>query len=582
MDSKTALLRLWEIGEAEHGKLIAAVLLAAAAVLSGLLPYFAVSVILAGLLQGRTMHMEYYLALCLLAFFGYLLRSILYALSLSVSHKAAFSVLKEIRWRILRKLPRLSLGTVMDMSAGEMKHTIVDQVESTERTLAHLLPEMTANLFGPFCIFIYLLVLDWRMALLALISIPVGLFCLSFAMRDYAERFAACMAVTESMNTAIVEYIGGIEVIKAFNQGKVSYEKFAKSILTNAGCYYQWMKDCQFPISLAMAIAPTTMLTILPGGWLLYVHGSLSMETLLTSVVLSLGIAGPLIEALGFVDTLAQVGTVVASAEKLLGAEEQEHGTKDVILQDRGILLEDVSFSYSKDEEVLRGISLTIEPQTVNAFVGPSGSGKTTLARLIAGYWEIGSGSLKIGGREIKDIPLKQLYDLVAFVSQDTYLFDDSVRENIRMGRTAATDEEVEEAARISGCEEFIMQLEHGYDTRVGSGGSHVSGGERQRIAIARAILKDAPIIVLDEATAYIDPENEALLQKAIARLITGKTVIIIAHRLSTIVEADRIFLIENGRLAAHGTHEELLTQSEAYLRMWQAHIGAKDGDSDA
>ena len=582
MDAKSALLRLWELDEEEHGRLLFSIFLSVTAVLCGLVPYFVVSSLLAALLAGRGLQRDEVFLLCFAAFVGYLLRSILYAYALSVSHKAAFSILREVRWKILQKLPKLPLGTVADLPVGEVKHIIVDQVESTERTLAHLLPELTANLVGPFCIFCYLLVLDWRMALLAIVSIPVGLFCLSFAMRDYKERFEASVAATETMNAAIVEYIGGIEVIKAFNQGAASYEKFSRSIVANAAHFYQWMKDCQFPISLAMTIAPTTLLTVLPGGWLLYMQGCMSMEVFVTAVILSLGVAGPLIEAMGFIDTVSQVGTVVASADKLLRAEEQHHGTSDVELLDAGIELTDVRFSYQDGKEVLHGVSLALAPHTLNAFVGQSGSGKTTLARLIAGYWDIDSGSLKIGGRESTDIPLAQLYDLVSFVAQDAYLFDDSIRENIRMGRPQASDEEVERAARAAGCEDFILRLAHGYDTRVGTGGSHVSGGERQRIAIARAVLKDAPIVVLDEATAYVDPENEAILQRAVARLIAGKTVIIIAHRLSTITDADKIFLIEAGMVAASGTHEELLEKSTAYRAMWHAHVGAKDGDCHA
>ena len=254
----------------------------------------------------------------------------------------------------------------------------------------------------------------------------------------------------------------------------------------------------------------------------------------------------------------------------------------DAEMKKQGIELTDVRFSYQDGKEVLHGVSLALAPHTLNAFVGQSGSGKTTLARLIAGYWDIDSGSLKIGGRESTDIPLAQLYDLVSFVAQDAYLFDDSIRENIRMGRPQASDEEVERAARAAGCEDFILRLAHGYDTRVGTGGSHVSGGERQRIAIARAVLKDAPIVVLDEATAYVDPENEAILQRAVARLIAGKTVIIIAHRLSTITDADKIFLIEAGMVAASGTHEELLAAGGRYAAMWRSQDLSEETDAAA
>ena len=581
MDAKSALLRLWELDEEEHGRLLFSIFLSVTAVLCGLVPYFVVSSLLAALLAGRGMQRDEVFLLCFAAFVGYLLRSILYAYALSVSHKAAFSVLREVRWKILQKLPKLPLGTVTDLPVGEVKHIIVDQVESTERTLAHLLPELTANLVGPFCIFCYLLVLDWRMALLAIVSIPVGLFCLSFAMRDYKERFEASVAATETMNAAIVEYIGGIEVIKAFNQGTASYETFSEKVRANASYYYHWMLHCQLPMSVGKVVSPTTLITILPVGWLWYQDGTLPMDVFIQTIILSLGIAGPLLASMSFIDALAKVGTTVDAVDAFLSAEEQHHAAEPIPVGTTDISVEQVSFAYDGKKTVLNNIRLTIPSGTLNAFVGASGSGKSTLARLIAGYWDVQDGSIRIGGHDLKDIPLPQLYDLVSFVAQDTYLFDDTIRENIRLGKPSARDTQVERAAEMAGCAAFIRRLAHGYDTRVGSGGSHLSGGERQRIAIARAMLKDAPIVILDEATAYIDPENEAVIQRAVAQLIAGKTVIIIAHRLSTIIDADTIFLIADGTVAAQGTHAQLLDGCMEYRSMWQAHISAKDGDAD-
>ena len=296
-------------------------------------------------------------------------------------------------------------------------------------------------------------------------------------------------------------------------------------------------------------------------------------------IILSLGIAGPLIAAMNFVDTLAQVGTTVAAVDELLMAEEQQHGDKEVLIRGTDIELSQVSFGYHEDKNILRGVSLSIPAGSMTALVGPSGSGKSTIAKLIAGFWDVKDGMVSIGGVDEKQIPLKQLYDKVAFVSQDNYLFDESVRENIRMGRLSATDREVEAAAKAAGCDAFIRRLEKGYETNVGGGGAHLSGGERQRIAIARAMLKGAPIVILDEATAYIDPENEAVIQKAIAKLVQGKTVIVIAHRLSTIKDADKIVVVEDGQIEAVGKHEDLRKTCPLYESMWKAHIGAKDGD---
>ena len=579
MQKQSPMLRLWQLGASHHSGLVRAIVSASLGVLGGMLPYFAAAQIIIGLLSERTGY-GFYATWCLVALAGFCLRALLYALALSMSHKATFSILKEIRERILQKLPKMPLGTVVDTPSGEMKQVIVDQVESMERPLAHLLPEMTSNLLAPVCILLYLFFLDWRMALLSIVSIPVGMALMMGVMKNYGKQYEGSVKVTQAMNATIVEYIGGIEVIKAFNQGKNSYAKFAQRVRDNAAYFYNWMKSCQLPISFSKAISPTTLITILPVGWLLYQSGSLSVETFITVIILSLGIAGPLLAAMDFVDSLAKVGTIVGEVDAILNGEEQIHATRPVSLPNRDIAVERVSFGYHEDAEVLHDVSLSIPSGSMVAFVGPSGGGKSTIAKLIGGFWDVKKGRITLGGRDLRDIPLAQLYSKVAFVSQDNYLFDDTVRENIRMGRLDASDAEVEAVARAAGCDAFIRALENGYDTKVGGGGAHLSGGERQRIAIARAMLKNAPIVILDEATAYIDPENEAVVQRAVAKLVEDKTVIVIAHRLSTITDADRIFVIDGGRVAASGTHAQLLKDSELYREMWRAHIGAKDGDA--
>lgn len=579
MEKQNPLLRIWELGEKEHGGLIRAVLLALVGVLAGLLPYFAAARIIIGLINGER-QMAFYLLWCGLGLLGYWARTLLYNLALSISHKATFSILKEIRRRVLAKLPRMPLGTIVDTSSGKIKQIVVDQVDSMERVLAHLLPEMTANVIAPVCILIYLFVLDWRMALLSLVSIPVGMIFMMLIMKEYGKDYEGAVKVTQEMNETIVEYIGGIEVIKAFNQGKKSYGKFSDRVRANASYYYNWMKKCQFNMSLGFAISPTTLLTVLPVGWLMYRGGSLSMETFVTAIILSLSIVGPLLAAMNFTDDLAKVGTIVGSVDEILGGEEQRHKKTPVTLGKPDIALSHVSFGYHEDKEILHDVSLTIPAGTMTALVGPSGSGKSTIARLIAGFWDVTKGTITLGGVEERNIPLEQLYGQVAFVSQDNYLFDESVRENIRMGRPDASDAEVEAVARAAGCDAFIRGLEHGYDTMVGGGGAHLSGGERQRIAIARAMLKDAPIVILDEATAYMDPENEAIVQRAVAKLVQGKTLIVIAHRLSTITGADQIVVVQDGQIVSAGTQETLLKSCPLYRDMWQAHIGAKDGDA--
>ena len=579
MKEKSPVQRIWELGEAEHGRLITAVILAVVGVACGMAPYFAAAKIIAMLLAGERAVSAYALWLTI-ALGGYLIRTALYNGALSISHKATFSILKTIRQQLLAKLPKLPLGTVMDTASGKFKQIIVDQVDSMETTLAHLFPEMTANITTPVLTLIYLFFLDWRLALLSLAVFPIAFFFMMMVMGGYAKDYQGAVQATNEMSSTMIEYISGIEVIKAFNQGKASYARLAAKVRANAQYYFDWMRRSQLGMSMAYAFFPAQMLTVLPFGWLFYQHGTLSIETFLTVIILALGMSAPIVAAFNFVDTLAQVGTTVGEIDGILHAEEQVHAEASVQFANHDIEVQNVSFGYHAEQEILHGVSLSIPQNRMTALVGPSGSGKSTLAKLIAGFWDVSSGSITMGGHDLKDIPLTQLYDQIAFVSQDNYLFDDTVRENIRMGRRDATDAEVGAAAHAAGCDSFINNLEHGFDTRVGGGGAHLSGGERQRIAIARAMLKNAPIIVLDEATAYIDPENEAVIQQAVAQLVKDKTVIVIAHRLSTITGADNIAVVKDGKIEAQGRHEDLLQSSGLYREMWQAHMGAKDGDA--
>lgn len=577
MKQKSPATILWELAKKEHSKLKTSVFIASIGVIAGIIPYIAASRILVELLKGNEDFKIYSLWLGI-GLLSYILKSFLYSMALSVSHKATFSVLKDVRLRMLEKLPKMPLGEIISVPSGNFKQIIVDQVESMEKPLAHLLPEMTSNLLGSLSIFIYLLFLDWRMALLSLVSIPVGMLFMGLVMKNYAVQYEGSVKVNREMNSAIIEYVNGIEVIKTFNQDKRSYAKYKDKVIANARYFYEWMKSCQLPVSLSKNISPTTMITVLPFGWYFYINGSLSAEVFISVIILSLGIAGPLLETINFVDGLAKIGTIANSINLILEGKEQKHSDREVTIQQYNIDLQNVKFGYEEEKEILHGISLNIKEGTTVAFVGPSGSGKSTLAKLIAGYWDITEGNINIGGYNLNEIPLKQLYSLTAFVSQDNFLFNESIRENIRMGNPSASDKEVEDIAKKSGCHDFIMKMEHGYDTVVGSSGSHVSGGERQRISIARAMLKNAPIVILDEATSYIDPENEVIIKQALSKLIKDKTVIIIAHRLSTITDAEQIFLIENGKLVSYGKHDELLKGCELYRNMWNAHIGTKDG----
>ena len=374
-----------------------------------------------------------------------------------------------------------------------------------------------------------------------------------------------------------MEYINGIEVIKVFGKAKSSYERFVIAAKEGASCFIEWMRRCNIPFSVAMILAPCTMVTVLPLGGLFVMNGSLAATDLIQIIILSVGLIQPIIICMSYSDDLARLRTIMGEVTGILTQPELERPAENKYTPaDASISLENVSFGYH-EKEVLHGITLNIPAGTVNALVGPSGSGKSTIAKLIASLWDVKGGCVKIGGVDIRDLSLEEYNRTIAYVSQDNYLFDDTIRENIRMGRAGATDAEVEEVARKSGCHEFIMGLEKGYDTIVGGSCGHLSGCERQRIAIARSMLKDAPIVILDEATAYTDPENEAVIQASVAKLVQGKTLIVIAHRLSTIADADNIFVINNGQIEEEGSHAELLAKGGLYKTMWDAHISVKD-----
>lgn len=572
---------LLDFAAPHKGSYIVSVVFAVTGVAAGMIPYFAVARMVVSLLSGNR-EILFYLIWCGIAAGAFIAKGILENLSTAISHKATFTSMKELRHSLISKLSRLPMGKLIDTPSSYYKDIIVDRVESIEVPLAHLLPEMTANILVPLFMLIYLFALDWRMALISLTTIPLGMLFMIGTMKSYGAKYEGSVKASGKMTNAIVEYIGGIEVIKAFSQSARSYGKYSNAVKNNAAYFYNWMKSAQWTMSAYGAICPSVMLTVLPLGFLFFLAGSLTTGHFITIIILALGVVGPLITASNFVDNFARVGTVMGQIKEIMEEDELVRPTVEVPLNDLTIQLNHVSFSYHADtENVLEDISLVIRPGTINALVGPSGSGKSTIAKLIAGFWDVKDGTITVGGINSMKIPQKQLVSQIAYVSQDNYLFDDTIRENIRTGNPSATDEQVEQAAKDAGCDDFIRELEFGYETRVGGAGGHLSGGERQRIAIARALLKNAPIIILDEATAYIDPENESVVQNAVAKLVKGKTLIIIAHRLSTIMDADQIIVMRDGHTVAIGTHKKLLQTCDLYREMWQAHIGARDGDRE-
>ncbi|MCR4695352.1 MAG: ABC transporter ATP-binding protein/permease [Pseudobutyrivibrio sp.] len=558
---------------------LGSVLLAIFGVAASFMPYLLIADVVGELLSGSR-DFNYYLKAVILMAICWIVRVTLHSISTTLSHVATFNVLGGIRKQLCKKLSTIPLGSVLDDNSGSYKNIIVERVDSMETTLAHIVPEFTSNILLPIVMFIYLLTIDWRVGLSNLIPAIIGVGFVSVMMIKSQGEFEITVQKTKYLNDTAVEYINGIEVIKAFGKTGSSYEKFVVAAREGAECFIKWMRKCIWWQAGSLSFMPATFLGVLPVGLTLVKNGSLTPENFITCVILSAGLISPLVVAFSYMDDIMKMQTIFGEVTEIIERKDMKRPTSlSKTPKGSDIELKGVKFSY-KDKEILHGIDMEIKQGEVNAFVGPSGSGKSTIARLIDSLWDVDGGSITYGGVNIKDLPLDYYTSLIAYVAQENYLFDMTVMENIRLGRAGATDEEVINAAKASGCHEFILGLENGYDTVVGGAGGHLSGGERQRICIARAMLKNAPVVILDEATAYTDPENEALVQASVAKLVQGKTLIVIAHRLSTIQDADKIFVINNGNVEASGNHAELLSNCTLYRKMWEAHTMAKDDDS--
>lgn len=562
------------------GKMILSVFCAILSVGGGFVPFWAVYEILI-LFIDQTVTLRDIQFWCLVGVAGYLVRVVCFGVSTILAHISAYTILEGLRLKIADRLMRAPLGEVMGRRIGYLKNIIMDKVDDIEPPLAHMIPELTSNLLLPLAIFAWMLVIDWRLGLSVLIAPILSMIPMAFLMKNYNSQYAAYMEANNHVNSVIIEYVEGIEVVKAFNQSTSSYEKFVGAVESFKGFTLDWFRSTWKTMNLMLAIMPTTLVGVLPVGLLLNRAGQITPAELAMGIILSLSIVGPLMKVTTFINEAKSMEYAVDAANELLNLPVLPDSGKMVPLRRTDIVLQDVSFSYgmngSEENDVLHRINLTMPEGSFTALVGPSGGGKSTIARLIARFWDVTGGSISIGGRNIKELSIRQLSELVSFVTQDNFLFNCSLKENIRLGNPNATDAEVFAAARAACCDEFIARLEKGYDTSAGDAGKRLSGGEKQRIAIARAILKNAPIVILDEATAFTDPQNEDKIQKSIMALSQGKNLLVIAHRLSTIQNADQIVVLQKGQIVDCGKQEELLARCPLYADLWQAHIGAKN-----
>lgn len=545
--------------------------------ISGLIPFFCVYKMIDRYI-GETLDKKYVIYMSLIAIAAYAVKVLCFGLSTGISHYVAFNVLEGLRVKVAHVFLKAPLGEVYAHSIGEIKGVIVDKIEDIEPPLAHVVPEGAGHILLPVISFITVALIDIRVALAALAAFPLGLVFMILTFVISGKNMAKYQEANAHMSSIIVEYVEGIEVIKAFGKAGVSYEKFAGAITDYKNFVIEWMKSTWITMKLAFAFMPATLLGVIPVSINLVSKGNLTVSEMALCVMLAMSMVVSMAKLEVFSNGLRQMQYTVLEIEKLLNIKNLSEPQEEVKPDNYSIELDNVRFTYDENEgEVLHGINLKLDEGSFTALVGPSGGGKSTVAKLIARFWDVTSGSIKIGGIDIKNIKVTNLADMVSFVTQDNFLFSRSIKENIRLGNPAASDEEVMEAARAACCEEFILKLPNGYDTSAGEAGKRLSGGERQRIAIARMMLKNAPIVILDEATAFTDPENETKLQESIANLTKGKTLLVIAHRLSTIKNADKIVVLNDGQIEAVGNQEELLSSSDLYKRMWMAHIGAKN-----
>ena len=577
-EKKNWLHTLFAYARGEKKRMYLSVVLSVLSVAVGLLPFYCMYRLIC-LFTAGTATAAGVVHWCLLALLCYAGKILLFSLSTGVSHAMAYTILESLRLRLADRLLHAPLGNVENHSIGEIKSMMVDKIENIEPPLGHMIPEGAGHIVLPVVSIIALAVLDWRLALASLVTFPLSFVCMGLTFKISGDSFARYDRSSSAMNSAIVEYIEGIEVIKAFGRAGVSYEKYAAAINDFRVFVVKWLSSTFATMKLSFALFPSTLIGTLPVALALADKGILTAPQAALAVMLSLSMVGSLAKLEVFSENMRQVKFTVEQLQDFLEMEELPEPADRAEVHGTAVELKDVRFSYTGDakDEVLHGIDLKLPEGSFTALVGPSGGGKSTVAKLIARFWDVTGGEITVGGVNVKDMPLSQLSDYVSFVTQDNFLFRCSLLENIRLGNPSATDEEVKAAARAAQCEEFIAKLPQGYDTPAGEAGKRLSGGEKQRIAIARMLLKNAPIVILDEATAFTDPENEDKIQRSIAALTKGKTLLVIAHRLSTIQNADNIVVLRNGAIEAQGKQAELLETCPLYREMWLAHIGAKD-----
>lgn len=565
-----------DILKGHKSKIFAAVFIAIIGVGFGVIPYFSVAAIINNLVAKNTNLNNYY-PYIFAVFLGFLASILFHEISTIISHNLAYRIIEDKRKLLADKLSKISMGEVERKSSGQWSQFMVETLDKMEKPIAHVIPEVIANIFIPIVLIITIFIMDWRIGIANLLTIPLGLLFSMLMMRGYEEKSKRYQEAAKAMNTTMVEYVNGIKVIKAFNKSASSFGKFRKTVEENKNAMLDWYLSVCFSMTATMETIPSTMVFVLPASLYFFMKGSVEVGTLITCILLSYASYKPLIKAMSHMETIANIKVVFEEIKKIMEIPNLKRGEEVRDIKSYDVEFKDVTFSYEESKNVLNNISFKANENELTAIVGNSGSGKSTITKLIAGFWNVSNGEILIGKTNLNELPLKQNMELVSYVSQENFLFNKTILENLKMAKEDASMDEIKEACEKASCYNFIKGLPNGYETIVGKGGANLSGGEKQRIAIARCFLKNSPIVLLDEATAYSDPDNESVIQQSIDKLIKDKTVIMVAHRLSTIVNANKIIVVDNGEVIEEGTHKQLLELNGRYKKMWDVYTESKE-----